>query len=309
LNRNTGRTPFSRSGALALALALAGAVPLAAQPDVGSFHWVDFDDAKDAPTVAWVTQSLKAEKWTAIREIGVQWDSAIVLTTERATPQSAPPTDVFTVWSVSLSKREVQPLLHGASLRILNWTTFGGPYEQVPELGLVYNDCYGCDSPSTFFTTLYYNIPAHAWRARWMRGDQAAILYSGGSVDGVTRTQIYGLLTEPPGRDVLATWTHNDYGKAKPADDYVFEYAVDPFSALEQTQGLSGDHAEEMELRLCRADPGQADASLAELARGQDSQLCKDLIAAKVKAKPVRRPTTTPPANNHGQAYPAPTKK
>jgi hypothetical protein len=295
--------------ALAMAVALAGAAPLFAQPEVGSFHWVDFRDAKDAPTVAWVTENLKAEKWTAIREIGVQWDSALVFTSLRATPQSPPSSDTFTVWSVSLSKKDVQPLLHGASERILNWTTFGGPYQQAPELGLVYNDCYGCDAPSTFFTTLYYNFPAHAWRARWMRGDQAAVLSSGGTVDGVTRTQIYGLLTEPPGRDVLATWTHNDYGNAKPADDFVFEYSVDPGTALEETEGLSGIHAEAMELRLCRADPGQADPALADLARGQDSELCRDLVAAKVKARPVRRPTTTPPANNHGRAYPAPTKK
>jgi len=297
-------------GASTLAFAfLAWTVPLLAQPDVGSFHWVDFHDTKDAPAIAWVTQNLKAEKWTSIREIGVQWDSALVVTTLRATPQSPPLSDTFTVWSVSLAKKDVQPLLHGASEHILNWTTFGGPYQQAPELALTYNDCYGCDSPSTFFTTLYYNFSAHAWRARWVRGDQAAVLSSGGTVDGVTRTQIYGLLTEPPGRDVLATWTHNDYGSAKPAEDFVFEYSVDPVTALEETEGLSGAHAEAMQLRLCKADPGQADPSLAELAHGQDSELCKDLVAAKLKTKPMRRPTTTPPANNHGQAHPAGTKK
>lgn len=295
---------------LPLAVAAVGCpAQLVAQPDLGAFHWIDFHDAKDAPTLAWVTQSLKAEKWTALREIGVQWDSALVITTERATPQSTPASDKFTVWSVSLAKKDVQPLLHGVSQRTLSWTTFGGPYQQAPELALVYDDCYGCDAPSTFFTTLYYNFSAHAWRARWMRGDQAAVLYGGGSVEGVTRTQVYGLLTEPPGRDILATWTHNDYGKAKPPEDFVFEYSVNPGNALEETEGLSGIHAEGMELRLCKADPGQADSALAELARGQDSQLCKDLIAAKVKSTPTRRPSTTPPANNHGQAYPAPTKK
>jgi len=307
--------PFPRGIASVRFLALAALVfpaPLFAQQDLGAFHWIDFHDApnsKDAATAAWVTQSLRAEKWTAIREIGVQWDSALVFTTERATPQSAPPSDTFTVWSVSLAKKDVQPLLHGASERILNWTSFGGPYQQAPELALVYDDCYGCDAPSTFFTTLYYNFSAHAWRARWMRGDQAAVLSSGGTVEGVTRTQIYGLLTEPPGRDILATWTHNDYGKAKPPEDFVFAYSVDPGTALEETEGLSGLHAEAMELRLCKADPGQTDPSLAELARGQDSELCQDLIAAKGKSRPVRRPATTPPANNRGRAYPAGTKK
>jgi hypothetical protein len=279
--------------------------PAWAQPNIETFHWVDFhnsQDLKDAPTITWVTQALKAEKWTVIREIGVQWDSALVITSERKTPQSTPPTDTYTVWAVSLAKHEVQPLLHGVNPRILNWTTFGGPYQQAPELPLVYDDCYGCDAPSTFFTTLYYNFTAHAWRARWMRGDQAAALWSASTIDGVVRTQIYGLLTEPPGRDVLATWSHFDYGKAKPAEDFIFEYSVDPASGLEQTQGLSGDHAEKMEARLCKADPAQVDPSLAELAKGQDSELCGQLV--QVKGKPGRRPTTTPPANNHGRSTP-----
>lgn len=289
---------------LAILSVTLGPWPAWAQANVEAFHWVDFHDAKDAPTVAWVTQALKAEKWTAIREIGVQWDSAVVLTSERKTPQSTPSSDAVTVWSVSLAKPDVQPLLHAVNLHILNWTTFGGPYQHVPELALVYDDCSGCDAPSTFFTTLYYNSPAHAWRARWMHGDQAAALWSAGNVDGVARTQVYGLLTEPPGRDVLATWSHFDYGAAKPAEDFVFEYSVDPASGLEQTQGLSGEHAEQMIARLCKADPGQIDPALTELARGQDSEACQGLKSAKTKARPMRKPVTTPPANNHGQSTP-----
>ena len=134
---------------------------------MGAFHWIDFHDAKDAPTVAWVTASLKAEKWTEIREIGVQWDSALVFTTERATPQSSPATDKFTVWAVSLAKKDVQPLLHGVAEHILNFTTFGGPYQQAPELGLVYNDCYGLRRrlrPSSHHA-LFTTFNAHAWRA------------------------------------------------------------------------------------------------------------------------------------------------
>lgn len=288
---------------LAAAFALSARMATA-QPTIEGFHWVDFHSDKDAPFVAWVTQSLKAENWTSIREIGVQWDSALVVTSLRSTPQSTPPTDLYTVWSVSLSKHEAQPLLHGVSPRILNWTTFAGTSLRTPELGLVYDDCFACDAASTFFTTLYYSFPDHGWRARWVHADQGATLWSAGSVDGVSKTQIYGLLTEPPGRDVLATWNHLDYGKTKPAEDYVFVYSVDPATGLEQTQGLSGDHAESMMLRLCKADPAQVDPALAELARGQDSALCRDMIQANTKSMPTRRPVTTPPANNQGRATP-----
>ena len=280
-----------------------------AQANVEAFHWVDFHDAKDAPTVTWVTQALKAEKWTAIREIGVQWDSAVVFTSERKTPQSTPSSDTYTVWSVSLAKHEVQPLLHGVSPRILNWTSFGGPYQHVPEFGLVYNDCDTCETASTFFTTLYYNATDHAWRARWMRSnDQAVTLWSAGGVEGVTRTQVYGLLADLLGHQMMATWSHYDYGNAKPAEDFVFQYSVDPANGLEQTQGLSGEHAQQMIARLCKANPVQIDPSFSVLARGQDSEICQNPGGAstggKNKVRPMRKPTTTPPANNHGQSSP-----
>jgi hypothetical protein len=278
------------------------------QPASDAFHWIDFHDSKDTPTVTWVTNALKAEHWTAIREIGVQWDSALVITTERKTAQSTPKSDLYTVWSVSLAKRDVQPVLHGVNLDILTWTTFGGPYQHVPELGLIYDDCTGCDAPTTSFTTLFYNTTDHAWRARWMRGDQAAVLMNRGAVEGVTRSQLYGLHTEPQGRQILATWSHFDYGDTKPAEDFVFEYSVDPVSGLEQTQGLSGKHAEAMMARICHADPGQADPMLGALAHGQDSSLCRN--PGQLPSRPSRHsrsghnPATSPPANNHGLSSP-----
>lgn len=281
---------------------------VAAQPAANEFHWVSFHrsaDPNDEKVVEWVNRALTAEKFTQLREIGVAWDSALVITSERATPQSLPASDTYTFWAVSLTRHEVQPLLHGVNPRMVNWTTFAGTSSPIPELGLVYSDCFGCDAPTTFFTTLYYSGADHAWRARWMRGNQAAVLSGGGNVDGVTRTQVYGLLTELPGREVLATWNHYDYGSAKPPQDYVFEYSVDPATGLEQTQGLSGDHAEAMEHRLCRANPGQIDPALAILASGQDSDLCRGTPPEKTRRpRPTRKPTTTPPANNKGQSNP-----
>jgi hypothetical protein len=285
---------------------------LQAQVPLDAFHWIDFRDAKDAPTVTWVTTALKAEKWTSIREIGVQWDAAIVVTTERKTNQSMPATDTYTIWNVSLAKQEAQPLLHGVNAHILNFTSFGATGLQAPEMGLLYEDCLGCDAPSTFFTTLYYNFKEHAWRARWIHGDQAAVLWTGGSIDGVTRTQVYGLLTDLTGHNILGTWNHYDYGKTKPAEDFVFSYSVDGASGLEQTQALSGKPADQMKDKLCRVGTGQAaqgDPLTTTLARGQDSDLCQELLGTATKAHPSRRPNTTPPANNHGKSTPPGSKK
>jgi hypothetical protein len=273
-----------------------------AQSPADAFHWVNFHDSKDAPMVQWVTESLRSEHWTEIREIGVQWDAALVVTSERKSPQGAPPADIYTVWNVSLSRHEGQPLLHASNPHILDWTNFTGSTLQAPELGLVYDDCYACETASTYFTTLYYNIQDHAWRARWIRGDQAAALWNAGKVDGVTKTQVYGLLVEPTGRQILGTWTHFDYGKVKPAEDFLFQYSVDPGSGSEQILAQSGKHADEMMQRLCKADPSQLNPALAQLARGQDSALCTGQVSSAPKTG--RRPTTTPPANNRGRSTP-----
>jgi hypothetical protein len=294
--------PAALSFGVILPLALAPAAQ--AQTEMEAFHWIDFHDQKDAPTVAWVTQEMKSEKWSAIREIGVQWDSALVITTLRGSPQAAPGSDVETAWSISLSRHEVQPLFHGVKLRVVDWTSFAGA--MTPELGIAYEDCIDCQA-STFFTTVHYSFPDHGWRARWMRGNLGAELVSGAAVEGMVRTQIDGLLSTPDGRQTLATWSHFDYNGAKPAEDYVFTYSVDPSSGLEQTQGLSAKHAGEVMAQICRAsttgEGGAAvDALHAALTRGQDSALCAPY--AKPNARSLRRPVTTPPANNRGQSEP-----
>ena len=59
-------------------------------PEQDPFRWMDFHSASDRDIVAWVTRSLDAEKWTAIREIGVEYDAALVVTTLRPTRNRRP---------------------------------------------------------------------------------------------------------------------------------------------------------------------------------------------------------------------------
>src|SRR6202041_1827229 len=85
------------------------AQPGPAQQGPELYRWMDFHNEKDQDIVVWVTRSLSAEKWTAVREIGVLYDAALVVTSLRSAPDSSPDQDVFTVWSISLTNHGITP--------------------------------------------------------------------------------------------------------------------------------------------------------------------------------------------------------
>jgi len=78
-------------------------------------------------------------------------------------------------------------------------------------------------------------------------------MWSANKPPGIQWTQSYAGIAEPNGREFIATWSHFDYDNKKPSNDVVFRYDVDPFSRLERTLQLTGNDADAMEVRLCRA--------------------------------------------------------
>ena len=262
-----------------------------------AFRWVDFHSGKDHDVIVWVTRALAVEKWTAIREIGVMYDAALVETVDRATPQASPDADTFQVWSVSLTTHAHAPLISGVKLHWLDWMHFREGEPQ--EMAILYDDCAQC-SATTYFTTFHYDAQQHGFQPRWMRGGKAAPVWSSVAPQGVTQTQIYATLTDLSGQQLLATWTHYDYGKQRPAQDYLFRYDIDFSSGLERTLILSGKDVDSMMPRICSAQAGNG-----VLARGQDSQLCQELLHPHNE----RKPTLTPPANNLGRSSPPAARK
>jgi hypothetical protein len=289
---------------LILAVA-AAAASLTAQQPPEAFRWIDFHaaDGPDRDIVVWVSRSLEAEKWTAIREIGVEYDAALVVTSLRATPQSPVDADTYAVWNASLTTHAIAPLMKGVNLRWLDWMHFveGEPTEPTA----LFDSCAEC-AADTYFTSFHYDASQHMWTGRWIRGSQAVPVWGARAPAGVTWSQVYARLTDAKGTDSsgtdsIGTWSHYDYGTVKPPQDFVYRYDVDPFSHLERTELLSGKAAEAMKDRLCRAQ-GVGTG----LARGQDSGLCKPV--ASVSSKAGRKPVTTPPANNRGQSQPPPSR-
>jgi hypothetical protein len=283
---------------LAMVAVLCAAVHVQAQEieEQGSFRWVNFHPdgsgaSKDQDIVVWVTHALESQKWTAIREIGVQYDAALVVTVERAAPDASPVTDTFHIWSVSLKSHLVTGVLAGVNLRWLEPMQFAP--RSTRELALLYDDCREC-AATTYFTTLYYDTTQHTFTARWLRGTQTVPVWTTAASQGVTETQVYAVLPEPDGGEFLGTWSHFDYGKQKPAEDFVYRYDRDPMRGLERTQVLSGKDAEAMKDRLCGAQVQGG------LMRGQDSEMCQ----VRVHPGAQRRVVTTPPANNQGRSFP-----
>jgi hypothetical protein len=268
------------------------AVPLSAQQAPDAFRWIDFHSAADQDVVTWVTRSLTVEKWTSIREIGVEYDAALVVTTSRPTPQSLPAADTFTVWSLSLTSHSYVPLLKGVNLRLLDWMLFADGHPR--ELAALYDDCTDCQA-STYFTAFHYDMEQHAWEARWMRGNQAIPVWSANLPQGLALTQLYALLTQPNGSAQMCTWNHIDHDQQKP-EDVVVCYGIDPLTGQESSQlfGLR-KQADPVKQSICNAL-----SALPGLARGQDSPLCQQTL----KPSQERKPVTTPPANNHGQSAP-----
>jgi hypothetical protein len=274
-----------------IALAMAGVTSsscTAQAPD--TFRWIDFHAQSDQDVAVWVTRALDHEKWTAIREIGVQYDAALVVTSLRASPQAATNRDMFTIWSVSLSDRKLTRIADCANLRLMDWVLLN----EGRELAALYDDCNDCQA-TTYLTAFHYDLRAHTWAGRWMVGGKAVPVWASHDALGVTRTQVFAVMADGNGHESVGTWFHLDYGKEKPAEESVYRYDVDAQSDVERTQLLIGRDAASMKERLCRAQD-----AVPGLSRGQDSSLCQ----ASQKPHSERKPVTTPPANNQGQSRP-----
>ena len=248
--------------------------PLAAQDSPETFRWIDFHSPKDQDVVNWVTRSLESEKWTAIREIAVEYDSALVVTTLRQSPQALVAADTFNVWSASLTSHTVTPLLKGVNLQLLDWMLFETGHPR--EMGAIYDDCSEC-SATEFFTAFHYDMGQHAWEARWLRGTQAIPLRAP-APPGVTMTEVYAMVADGNGHEVVGTWSHFDYGGQKPPEDYVYRYDVDSTSHKERTELLAGSEANAMKRRVCLATD-----AVRGLAKGQDSPQCHEIVSPRAE--------------------------
>lgn len=284
------------AGLIALAMTSAPLFCSAQAPD--TFRWIDFNSPNDQDVVVWITRALDGQKWSAIREIGVQYDAALVVTTYRSSPQASPNHDTFSIWSVSLADRKLTHIVDGTNLRLTDWLLLDPG--QGRELGALYDDCNDC-AATTYLTAFHYDLRQHVWNGRWMQNGKAVPVWAANSPVGITQSQVYAVMSDSNGHETLGIWNHIDYGKEKPAEDLVYRYDVDSTTDIERNQLLSGREATNMKEHLCHAQD-----AVPGLFRGQDSLLCQ---ATPQKARYERKPVTTPPPNNQGQSRPPGARK
>ncbi|HEY0759703.1 MAG TPA: hypothetical protein VGD59_10655 [Acidisarcina sp.] len=248
------------------------------------FTWVDLKT--DTATVASVTKALETEKYTALREIGLAGDQALVITATRSDPIAQPQGDRFTVYSIALKEAKVEPLLDGTQLRIVDWQRFYD-YDS-PELLATYDDCSSCQQ-TTFLTAFYIDRMTKRWRARWPRNVSGAPL----TTPATTGDSVYALFMNVDQRVVLDTWmSFPQQRRSRRGGEYLFEYRVDPVSDQGTSRPLSGRDAAAAKQRLCRGEE-----VVFGIAGGQSSPACHGTrSAAHTAAGRAKAPVSSAPA-------------
>jgi hypothetical protein len=245
------------------------------------FAWVD--QKTDTQTVSRVGQFLSGKPYTAVREIGVVGQQALVITTLRKDPIANPQNDSFSAWGLSLKDGSVEKLLEGVNLRYIDWQKF---YDyDTPELVALYDDCAQCKA-TTFFTAFYIDRKTRRWGARWRREIAGAPLYSADP----SKNYVYALFMNVDQRVVLDTWTsfpeQNKPGargaalKSSRGGEYLFEYRIEPVSDQSTWRPLTLRDVPPVKQRLCKGEN-----VIFGIAGGQESEACRELTGSSKKTR------------------------
>ncbi len=231
---------------------------------IDGFTWIDMKT--DTQTTAKVVTFLANKPYTAIREIGVVNQQALVIATLRKDPVENPENDTFTAYGVSLRDGSVEDLLDGTHLKYIDWQKF---YDyDTPELLATYDDCAQC-KPTTFLTAFFIDRRTKRWGARWRREIAGAPLYSGDTAS----YHVYALFINVNQQVVLDTWaSYPEQKKSSRGGEYLFEYHIDPMSDQGTSRPLTGRDVLPVKQRLCKGED-----VVFGVAGGQDSAACREL--------------------------------
>jgi hypothetical protein len=275
-----------------------------AQQPPENFKWLNLNE--DRAVLPLVTKALKPYSFTALREVGLYYDQALAVVSERKAGATLPSEDRYVVYSINLTQGKVEQIFAGYELKWVVWQPLATGSDS--ELLATYTDCVNC-SQTLYVTCFHISRRTGQWQTRWSGETSPAPLAS--KVAAVNSQYIYALLGQTSGGSVIAAWTHTEpvvdvshpktrarkKSDSKTEDsspqDRLYLYQADTQSDLGLAQPVNEREAPELEKRLCMLEDGNP------LHGGQDSAICRKLLEAQKVTS--RKPNTEPPPQNLGR--------
>lgn len=285
------RVPFAIANMSYCRLTLLILVPLltvTAQSQVpDGFHWVDLK--REVSTVANIENALKNDNYTALREIGLWGEFALVITAWRESGQATPTGDEWVVYSVSTRDWNAKKLMSGYNLEIKDWISFQS--KGAPDLGVVYMDCWECE-PGSLFTALHYDF-RDGWRARWANdkdpnhpGVVFLITDVGDPYTNEDVDQVFAVIAPPDGAASIGTWYYSKDLSTGEIAEAATKFSVDQATGKDKAVVLSGLDAKAWESELCKAA-----YSPVGLSQGQSRTACKRIMRTEGKNATASEPS------------------
>jgi hypothetical protein len=234
-----------------------------------------------------VRRALQGEAFTAIREVCVEENFALVMTAWREGGSPTPDYDLWTLYNISLATGKRETLASGYGVKLLDWIGSGQK-----ELAISYFHCWECEA-STLFTTLHF-VEGRGWRARWHEGKQdasypkpgvvALVTDVGDPYDDTVVDQVFAVVAQPNDSFAVGSWFHSRDTKSGKIEDYVERYWIDA-KGIDRFERLSGAAARPWQRIIC--DPKN---SITQLTEGLESKSCKTALHVPTETKRTPKP-------------------
>lgn len=232
-----------------------------------------------------VRRALHDQSITAIREVGIEENYALVMTVSREAGAPTPDYDLWSIYNISLATGKSQLLIGGYGVTLLDWIGTGNH-----ELALTYYDCWECEA-ARFFTTLHF-VKGIGWRARWPNKSEAwtvpqpGVLVSTSDIPESSDEQVdlvFAIVaTQVNGSGfAVGSWFHKHNVATGKIDDKVERYSIDQSTGLDRTEKLAGQEALKWEQAIC--SPANI---MIQPSTGQSSRLCRVLLSGSANRKP-----------------------
>jgi hypothetical protein len=247
------------------------------------FTWVNLES--DKATMTLVRHALQDDSISAIREVGVEDDFALVMTASREAGAPTTDYDRWSIYNISLTTGKSRVLVSGYGVKMLDWIGVAKD-----ELAITYYDCWECEA-ATLFTTLHFK-KASGWTARWSNktldtafpqpGAVALMADVGESDDDSDVEQVFAVVAQPNGGFAVGSWVRSHNSKSGKSDDDVERYSIDPNRKEDHVERLNGNAALSWERQICTES-----SILIQPSTGQHSKACRGAVRSEIPHRPV----------------------